>query len=328
MYNNRKVLYRELAKVRKSSVLVYVTGDRRGAETQISNDTLELFGNLLDNYEGAKKISLFLYTRGGETLAAWGIVNLIREFCGELEIIIPSRCHSAGTLMCLGADRLLMTKQATLGPIDPSTNGPLNPQIPGLPPTHRLPVSVEDVAGFMQMARDSGITAEPQIASVFLKLADHVHPVAIGRVQRTRGQIKDLAKKLLERHFADKEQIDKIIDMLCVEAGSHDYLIYRTEARKSLKLNIETPSNALYTLIRSIYTDIKAELKLEEPFNPSSEAVEGQTVDYSLTRALIESQRHGGYQFKKIGKLTKSKDPSGATVIQDDIAFEGWRYEK
>ena len=83
---------------------------------------------------------------------------MIRMFCDELEIIVPARARSAGTLMCLGADIVLMTKQATLGPIDPSLNGPLNPQIPGAAPEARASVSVEAVRGYIEMAKqDFGV---------------------------------------------------------------------------------------------------------------------------------------------------------------------------
>ena len=86
-------------------------------------------------------------------MAAWNMVNMLRMFCDELEIIVPARARSAGTLMCLGADRVLMTKQATLGPIDPSLTGPLNPAIPGASPDSRAPVSVEAVRGYIEMAK-------------------------------------------------------------------------------------------------------------------------------------------------------------------------------
>lgn len=53
-----------------------------------------------------------------------------------------------------------MTKQAMLGPIDPSVNGPLNPAIPGVPgPNAKVPVSVEYVNAYIEMAnKDFGIT--------------------------------------------------------------------------------------------------------------------------------------------------------------------------
>ena len=58
-------------------------------------------------------------------------MNLIRQFTKNLEVIVPAKAHSAGTLICLGADTIMMTRQATLGPTDPSLTGPLNPEIPG-----------------------------------------------------------------------------------------------------------------------------------------------------------------------------------------------------
>lgn len=330
MYQDRKKLYAELAKERNSSLLVYITGDRQGLETQIAPDSIELFGNLLDHYQGSKKISLYLYTRGGETLSAWGLVNLLREFCAELEIIIPSKCLSSGTLICLGADTIVMTKQATLGPIDPSVNTPINPEIPGGQQKMRLPISVEDIAGFLDMARtDAKISGEDNLSLIFQKLTDNVHPIALGRVKRARTQIQSLARKLLIKHMKeDDDKIKRIIDMLCTEAGSHDYMIYRTEASCSLGLNVETPSDKLYQLIKNIYLDIKKELELEAPYNPEIESKKNQG-NYNFTRAIIESQNNGAYHFKRKGQLKLIQIAQAGVMqngVQDFIQFEGWEF--
>jgi ClpP class serine protease len=131
MKAKRQHLIGQLEDLRKSRLLVYVTGDRRGLETIIHSEAFDIFTHHLDSIGEINKISVFLYTQGGETLAAWSIANLVRQFCKSLEIIVPSKALSAGTLMCLGADSIIMTKQATLGPIDPSVNTPLNPGILG-----------------------------------------------------------------------------------------------------------------------------------------------------------------------------------------------------
>jgi ClpP class serine protease len=114
---------------------------------------VDLLTEHLDAIFPAQKISLILHTLGGNTMAAWNMVNMLRMFCDELEIIVPARARSAGTLMCLGADTVLMTKQATLGPIDPSLTGPLNPAIPGASADSRAPVSVEAVRGYIEILR-------------------------------------------------------------------------------------------------------------------------------------------------------------------------------
>ena len=80
-------------------------GDRAGLETQIHTEILDFFIEHLDKIGTVPKISLVLYTRGGQTLAGWSIANLMLQFCEEFEVIIPSKCHSAGTLITLGANQ-------------------------------------------------------------------------------------------------------------------------------------------------------------------------------------------------------------------------------
>src|SRR5262249_43060746 len=158
------------------------------------------------------------------------------------EVIVPSKAQSAGTLICLAAHRIVMTKQATLGPIDPSVNGPLNPPVPGLPVgTVRVPVSTEAIQGFLDFARDAaGIAGGAAVQEVFLELAKHVHPLVLGDVYRARAQIRMLSERLLRSRISDENVVKKIQDFLCSESGSHDYTINRREAAE-LGLQIEKP---------------------------------------------------------------------------------------
>jgi len=80
-------------------------------EAQIANDATDSFIEQLDNIGIVPRITLLLHTNGGSTLAAWNITNLIRQFCDDFEVILPVKARSAGTLMCLGANRIIMTKQ-------------------------------------------------------------------------------------------------------------------------------------------------------------------------------------------------------------------------
>jgi hypothetical protein len=153
MLKDRIDLYRKLEESRSSRLVAYVTGDRQSLETQIHPEVLDYFVHHLDIIGVTRKITLFLYTRGGHTLAAWSIANLLRQFADHVEVVVPSKAQSGGTLICLGADAIVMTKQATLGPIDPSVSGPLNPQVPGAGPQARVPVSVEAINGFVEFAR-------------------------------------------------------------------------------------------------------------------------------------------------------------------------------
>jgi len=343
MYQDRLDNYKWLEENRGSKLLVYVTGDRQGMETQISPEILDYFSDHLDEIGKAEKISLFLYTRGGDTMAAWSLVNLIRQFCDQFEIIIPSKARSSGTIISLGADSIMMTKQATLGPIDPSLNSPLNPQNPQQPnnPTSRIPVSVESLQGYFDFAKNEmSIKNESDLKDILLKLSEEVHPIVLGNVYRSRTQIQMVARKLLKKQLGDTpenaEKINEIVSFLCSDSGSHDYAIYRNEAKDELGLNIEKPNDEQYEKINSIFEDLRDELKLLEPFNPIIELGAAANFSYSCRRVLIESVGTGTHVFKTDGTLTKmvqniqqpnNLPPIQRTHVDNKKTFEGWNHE-
>lgn len=331
MFSSRKQLYQELEKKRNSKLLVYVTGDRPGLETQIHSEAVDWFTQHLDSFVTGttfpSKISLWLYSRGGQTLAGWCIVNLIRQFCKEFEVIVFSKAQSTASLICLGADNVLMTKQATLGPIDPSVNSPLNPQLPGGPAHARVPVSVESVAGYIDLARkECGIKSAKDLAPSFLKLSDFVHPLALGDVFRARTQIQMLAEKLLKKHnkpFSAGIR-KKIIKILCSESGSHDYTISRREARDELGLDIEKPDMDLYNLLKKIHDDINNEMELTARYDPGVFLGTQNQAPYVFKRCLIESVDGGSHKFISEGTLQRVQTPQGPG-FHDQRTFEGWR---
>lgn len=333
MLKDRIQLYKELEEKRKSKLLVYITSDRPNLGTQIASDILSPFTEHLDKIGDVDKISLYIYTRGGNTLAAWTLVNLIRNFCKDFEVIIPFNCHSAGTLISLGANRIVMTKQATLGPIDPSVNGPLNPQIPGANnPNAKVPVSVEFVDAYLQMAKtELGIKDENGLAKILIDLSNHIHPLTLGQVYKSKTQIQMLANKLLEYHEIKENDKEGVIKFLCSESGSHDYTMHRNEASK-LGLNIEKPNMDLYKCIKNIYDDIETELQLRMPFDPNVTLGGQNQNDYQLRRALIESLDYGCNVFVSEGKLSRqvvhAQPNNQQTIIQDNRTFEGWKQEK
>jgi hypothetical protein len=285
----------------------------------------------LDKIGPVPKISLFLYTRGGDTLAAWSIVNLLYQFADELEVIVPSRCLSSGTLMSLGAKRIIMTKQATLGPIDPSINHPLNPQIPNGPPDARIPVSVEEIEGYIQLMKEEcEFNPKHDHNKLIEILSDAIHPIVLGKVYRTKSQIQMLATRLLKHQVSDKRKTREIIRFLCSESGSHDYTIHRKEARDELGLNIEKPDDELYALIKAIYDDIADDLELSSKFDPNLLIGQNQNARYQLRRALIESLDGGSNYYESSGTMTRQLIPQGNVVqnlINDQRTFEGWKYE-
>lgn len=303
-------------------------------EAQIANDAFDYFVHHLDKIwpEKTKKISLILHTAGGDSAAAWRIINLLRIFCDDLEVLVPNRAHSAGTLISLGCDRIVLTKQATLGPIDPSLSGPLSPGVPNNP-NQRVPVSVEAVQGYLDLAKEElGINDGPALSQVLVKLTDQVHPLVLGQIFRSRNQIRALAEGLLEHQGITDDNRDNIVDFLCSDSGSHDRTINRREAAK-LGLNVEKPSPELYKLLNDLYEDIALDMKLRSKFDAMQELAGQPQSSFECQRVLIESVAGGSTQQLTRGtvrliqnqqQMAPNMPPMTVTGTEVSVTFDGW----
>jgi hypothetical protein len=328
-FATRKPFYQKIERARKTKIISYVTSDRQGAETQIGADCIDIFVDVLDAIGPTSRISLLLHTNGGNTAAAWRLVNLIKTFCDEFEVLIPYKAMSAGTLISLGAQKIVMSKQATLGPIDPSVVHPLGPQVPQGNQLARVPVSVEAVRGYLDAAKqDLGIKDDNVLGELLKDLSNKVHPLVLGEIFRSRAQIRFLAEKLLRDHVKDADKVKAIVDFLCADSGSHDYTINRREAA-ALGLPVEKPDANFYGMMKTVHRSYSGEMALAEPFNPSTICQPNSSTNYRLVRGVIESVGSGSFGFVSEGVLSRQTIaiPGGPQTEQlnDNRTFEGWK---
>ena len=105
-------------------LICYVAGNR--PECMINMADTMPFVDLLHNARDGEDIDLLLHTRGGNVDAAEKLIRLVRSKVGDgqLRIIVPELAKSAGTVMVLGADSVVMSDTSELGPIDPQMRFP------------------------------------------------------------------------------------------------------------------------------------------------------------------------------------------------------------
>ena len=311
---------------------MYITGDRRGLETRIATDVFTFaMTHLMRMGKGQKKVDLFLYSTGGITMAGYGLVNLIREFCDSFGVIIPFKAHSTATLIALGADEIVMTRMGQLSPIDPSVISPLGPQIqiPGqLGAAQPVPVNVEDVISYLDLARrELKIEDQDLLARVFDRLSAAVHPLTLGSVNRIREQTTFLANTLLKYHMKDPDRAKEIVEVLTRGRFSHEYLIGRKEAKDILGLNV-IGNEKIEELVVALFSEYDNILELSNPYNP--EAVLGSedsaTVDFN--RAIVESDNltHIFRSKKAIERvtLTPPQVPAPMTTTLERVLEDKW----
>ena len=75
--------------------------------------------SVLHGMDWDKPLILVLHTSGGVTYAAESIVDYIRSKFARIEVIVPTFAMSAGTMIALASNSIIMGRHSQLGPIDP-----------------------------------------------------------------------------------------------------------------------------------------------------------------------------------------------------------------
>jgi hypothetical protein len=283
-FEGRASILGEIGAELDAGVLAYVTGDRENLETEVSTDVLRRAPRHLEAVGKQDRLALVLYTLGGDTNTPWPFVNFLRSYCDELLVLVPFWAHSAGTLITLGADKIYMTRFGTLSPIDPAVTNEFNPPDPANP-GDRIPIAVEDVLAFFQLAAEQGEDENALTSDAFHRLGEAVHPLALGNVKRSIEQIWQLAKKLIRLHTPDLDEaaLTALVRRLTTELYSHSHLITRAEAT-ALGLPVELPSERLEDRLLAYYEQLKVDLELLERFD-----ADAMLPPVVLERAYIET---------------------------------------
>ncbi len=113
----RQALINKIQERTGRKLICYVAG----SEAPITREDTIGFVDLLYNIHGPTPLDLMLHTVGGDIDAAEKLINMLRAKTADLtlRIIVPDFAKSAGTLMVLGADSVVMSDMSELGPIDP-----------------------------------------------------------------------------------------------------------------------------------------------------------------------------------------------------------------
>ena len=114
----RKKQIRLIQEIRERPLFIYASDlNKNKHPISINYSDLLLFRDQIQEVN-SKKIDIVLETPGGSGEIAEDIVNLIRKKFEEVAIIIPGTAKSAGTIIVMAADEILMEPASTLGPID------------------------------------------------------------------------------------------------------------------------------------------------------------------------------------------------------------------
>ncbi|MBI4671786.1 MAG: hypothetical protein HY741_08985 [Chloroflexi bacterium] len=283
----RSSLIRDLEQVRNTRVVAYLTSDRQPFVAQIALDVLPLFYQTLQAIGKVEKLSLFLYSSGGNLDAPWPLLNLVREYCNYLEVLVPSKALSAATLLSLGANKIVMTPLSQLSPIDPEGTFVTEAQ--------RQNYSVEDVMSFIEFAKEKvGIAESQPLSEVLAILTKEIKPQILGSLNRSHARVRRLARKMLQFTLNDPKyetQLTEIVTNLSQLLSSHNHLINRREARDIIgfKEIIEYADEPTEKAMSALFQSYTQDLELAKPFDPNELLKDKQPISITVSQAYIES---------------------------------------
>ncbi|MGP4073045.1 SDH family Clp fold serine proteinase [Piscibacillus sp. B03] len=114
----RKRMLEKISSIRGRDIIVYTADFSKGrAPISLSYDDLVPFYDQLSNLNN-NKVDIILETPGGSGEVAEDIVKTLRNKFEDIAVIIPGWAKSAGTIISMACDDILMDSTSALGPID------------------------------------------------------------------------------------------------------------------------------------------------------------------------------------------------------------------
>ena len=206
----------------------------------------------IERKEKTEKACLILITPGGNADAAFRIARAMRHHYSFLDVLIPDVCKSAGTLICIAADRLIFGDRGEIGPLDVQIFKPdeLSDWVSGLDIFQSLTALQNQMLesfrdSFVYIRRGTRLRIKVvaefanELAKAFISpIVGKIDPVTLGQHQRALQIASDYGKRLNEMSRSMKPGA---LRMLVEGYPDHGFVIDRREARERLFKNVNKP---------------------------------------------------------------------------------------
>ncbi len=163
-----------------------------GALLQISSEDINGFMSMMHGMDWKKGLTLILHTPGGVTNSTETIVAYLRSKFENIEVIVPTFAMSAGTMISLAADKIIMGRQSQLGPIDP--------QMPG---NGRIVSAIAIIDQFERAKAE--ISADVSSAHVWAPILSSLGPALLQESQNAIDYSEKIVAEWLEKYMYKNE---------------------------------------------------------------------------------------------------------------------------
>jgi hypothetical protein len=155
--------------------------------------------SVLHGMDWGRGLTLILHTPGGQTTATQSFVDYLHSKFERIEAIVPTYAMSAGTMISLATDHIVMGRHSQLGPIDPQM------------PFGGRTVSAQAVVDQFARARQEivGTSAEPgdtAAAHLWAPVLQSLGPSVLQEAQNAIDYSEQLVAAWLSEHMFRNEK--------------------------------------------------------------------------------------------------------------------------
>ena len=201
-----------------------------GLFTSINMEDINGFMAGVHGQDFSKNLLLILHTPGGMAEAAQTIVDYLRSRFSGIDFLVPTFAMSAGTMIALGCDRIIMGRQSQLGPTDPQL-------IVG-----DRPFSAHSIVEQFEEAKGQ-ISGNPLLAHAWAPVLRSFGPALLQEARKSISYGQTLVQDWLQKYMFSQRPDSERLAITVAEHfggnqhGSHGRRIDRNEARAQ-QLNI------------------------------------------------------------------------------------------
>lgn len=208
----RRKYLKELADYTGRNTIVYYSGWlQKGQQlppqlTQVNDDDKNGFMATIHELDRTRGLDLLLHTPGGETAATESLVDYLRSmFASDMRAIVPQLALSAGTMISLACNTIVMGKHSSLGPIDPQFAG----------------IAAHGIVEEFRRAI-SEITTNQLLIPVWQPIIAKYQPTLIGECEKAIKWSEEMVTEWLKTGmFKDDPDADSTVTKVVQELGDH-----------------------------------------------------------------------------------------------------------
>lgn len=251
--------------------LLVQSGCSQGFE-QLDDRIIDVLLDAKHIIPGKQPPCILLDSPGGYAKSAYQIARALNVKYGTFSVIIPRRAKSAATLLALGADRIFLSQQGELGPLDaqvfePDREGFISAldEVQALERLSAFSLEVVDRTMMLMIDR-TGKKVETLLPLILRYAADLTQPlmakidtVHYTQMSRSLKIAEEYAVRLLKRKYPD-DLAKEIARHLVNNYADHTFAIDAADAG-SFRLKVESPTaeqESLLDVVRPYLKQITA----------------------------------------------------------------------